>query len=158
MERLAAEDLLGPGGTRVIILTTFDLDDYVDRALRAGAAAFLLKTLTHEQLVAAVRSVAGGEAMLAPSTTRRLISRYLDHIPYRDPGAARRLDDLTARETDVLRSLARGRSNAEIAGELFITVHTVKTHVARLLAKTGARDRTQAVILAYDAGLVAPGA
>ena len=157
IDRLAARDLLGPGHTQVIVLTTFDLDQYVERALRAGAAAFLLKTLSHEQLAEAVRLVATGDALLAPSATRRLIARYLDRTPLRDPGAARRLAGLTDRETDVLGRLARGRSNAEIAAELYVSEHTVKTHVARILTKTGCRDRTQAVILAYDGGLATPG-
>lgn len=156
IERLAARDLLGPDRTQVIVLTTFDVDEYVDRALRAGAAAFLLKTLTHEQLAEAVHLVARGDALLAPSATRRLIARYLDRAPAPGPAAVRRLAGLTERELDVLRALAGGRSNAEIAAALFVTENTVKTHVARILTKTGARDRTQAVILAFDAGLVGP--
>jgi DNA-binding NarL/FixJ family response regulator len=158
LQRLAAADLIGPGRTQVVVLTTFDLDEYVDRALRAGAAAFLLKTLTHEQLTHAVRSVAAGDALLAPSATRRLLGRYLGHAGHLpDPAHTRRLADLTERETEVLRLLATGRSNAEIAAALVVTEHTVKTHVARILTKTGTRDRTQAVILAFDAGLVTPG-
>ncbi|GAA4658958.1 response regulator transcription factor [Kineococcus glutinatus] len=158
-ERLAAAGLLGPGRTQVVVLTTFDLDEYVDRALRAGAAAFLLKTLTHEQLRDAVRVVAAGEQLLAPAATRRLIGRYLARAAV-DPAvpaeAARRLSVLTERELGVLRLLAAGLSNAEIAATLVITEHTVKTHVARVLAKTGTRDRTQAVVLAFDARLVSP--
>jgi DNA-binding NarL/FixJ family response regulator len=157
VERLAAQGLIGPGRTQVLILTTFDLDEYVDRALRAGAVAFLLKTLTHEQLVEAVRLVVAGGALLAPDATRRLIARYAGRAASTSPAAVQRLDGLTGRELDVLRMLARGLSNVEIGGQLFITENTVKTHVARILTKTGARDRTQAVILAYDAGLVTPG-
>jgi DNA-binding NarL/FixJ family response regulator len=143
---------------RVLVLTTFDVDEYVYDALRAGASGFLLKDMRREELVDAVRVVAAGEALLAPSVTRRLIADVVGRgrpatVP-RDPA---RLARLTARETDTLRLVARGLSNAEIAAELFVTEHTVKTHVSSLLSKLGLRDRVQAVVLAYESGLVAPG-
>jgi DNA-binding NarL/FixJ family response regulator len=140
---------------RVLVLTTFDLDEYVFRAVRAGASGFLLKDAPREQLVTAVRTVARGEAMLAPAITRRLIERFLTRPT---PGAAApELSELSARELDVLRLLARGLSNAEIATELIIGEATAKTHVARIFAKLHLRDRAQAVVLAYECGLVEPG-
>jgi DNA-binding NarL/FixJ family response regulator len=139
---------------RVLVLTTFDLDEYVYDALRAGASGFLLKDMRREELVAAVRTVAAGEALLAPTVTRRLIADVLSRR-YQATEAAQ-LKTLTARETDTLRQVARGLSNAEIAAELFVTEHTVKTHVSNLLAKLGLRDRVQAVVLAYETGLVVP--
>jgi len=142
---------------RVLVLTTFDLDEYVYGALRAGASGFLLKDIRRQELVDAVRVVAAGEALLAPAVTRRLVADMVRRSPAGDPRMAARLGVLTARETDTLRHLARGLSNAEIAAELHVTLHTVKTHVSNLLAKLGLRDRVQAVVLAYETGLVVPG-
>ncbi|NOL41493.1 response regulator transcription factor [Kribbella sandramycini] len=143
------------GGPRVLILTTFDLDEYVYDALRAGASGFLLKRSSRDELINAVRVIAGGDALLAPPVTRRLIDRFAD--TRLDPTVAAGLDVLTAREREVLVLVAKGNSNAEIADELHLTEHTVKTHVSRMLSKLGLRDRVQAVILAYDAGLVTAG-
>jgi DNA-binding NarL/FixJ family response regulator len=146
-----------PAATRVLILTTFDLDEYVFDALRAGASGFLLKDVTAELLFEAVRVVAAGEALLAPGLTRRLISEF---AKTRRPAAASAplpLTGLTPRETEVLRLIAAGLSNTEIAGRLFVTEETVKTHVSRILAKLGLRDRTQAVVAAYESGLIVPG-
>jgi DNA-binding NarL/FixJ family response regulator len=137
---------------RVIVLTTFDLDEYVYAALRAGASGFLLKDAPEEQLGAAIRIAAEGGSTFAPSVTRRLIERFAGGEAPAPPS----LDELTPRELDVLRMLARGLSNHEIAGELVVSEHTVKTHVARVLGKLGLRDRVQAVILAYECGLVRP--
>jgi DNA-binding NarL/FixJ family response regulator len=145
----------GPTAPRVLILTTFDLDEYVYDALRAGASGFLLKRSSRDELINAVRVIAAGDALLAPPVTRRLIDRFAD--TRLDPAVADRLDILTAREREVLILVAKGNSNAEIAAGLHLTEHTVKTHVSRMLAKTGLRDRVQAVILAYDAGLVTAG-
>ena len=145
---------------RVLMLTTFDLDEYVYDALRAGASGFLLKNMRRQDLVHAVRVVAAGEALLAPTVTRRLIADVVGRShPAAVPQsvAATRLAGLSPRETDTLRQLARGLSNAEIAAELFVTEHTVKTHVSNLLAKLGLRDRVQAVVLAYESGLVVAG-
>lgn len=141
---------------RVLVLTTFDLDEYVFAALRVGASGFLLKDAPEEQLLSAIRVVSGGGSLFAPSVTRRLIERFASL----DNGAAPppALDELTSRELEVLRLLARGRSNAEIAAELVVSEHTVKTHVAHVLSKLDLRDRIQAVILAYECGLVRPGA
>jgi DNA-binding NarL/FixJ family response regulator len=141
-------------GPRVLILTTFDLDEYVFDALRAGASGFLLKDVTAERLFEAVRVVALGEALLAPSVTRRLIAEFTSS---RQPGAPVVLDGLTPRETSVLRLLAEGLSNVEIADRLVVTEETVKTHVSRVLSKLGLRDRTQAVVAAYESGLVVAG-
>jgi DNA-binding NarL/FixJ family response regulator len=140
---------------KVLILTTFDLDEYVFDALRAGASGFLLKDVTAERLFEAVRVVAAGEALLAPAITRRLISEF---ARIRPPSAATpaALGALTPRETEVLRLVAEGLSNPEIAGRLVVTEETVKTHVSRVLAKLGLRDRTQAVVTAYESGLVVP--
>jgi DNA-binding NarL/FixJ family response regulator len=153
----ATERIVAAGSTsRVLILTTFDLDEYVYDALRAGASGFLLKDAPREQLVAGVRIVAAGESLLAPPITRRLIERF---VAQPAPGA---LPDavaaLSEREREVLGLLARGLSNAEIAGILYVSDATVKTHVARLLAKLGVRDRMQAVVLAYETGFIRPGA
>jgi DNA-binding NarL/FixJ family response regulator len=143
------------GRTRVLILTTFDIDEYVYEALRAGASGFLLKDAGADQLVAGIRVVAQGDSLLAPSVTRRLIEQFAQRPP---PNARPdTVTELTARELEVLRLLARGLSNAEIAQELIIGDATVKTHVARLLQKLGLRDRVQAVVLAYESGLVQPG-
>ncbi|HMN98186.1 MAG TPA: response regulator transcription factor [Miltoncostaeaceae bacterium] len=150
--RAIVRDMTSP---RVLVLTTFDLDEYVFGALRAGASGFLLKDAPEDQLTSAIRVVAAGGSLFAPSVTRRLIEDFAR----RDAGrpAPPALDALTAREADVLRLIARGRSNQEIAGELVLSEHTVKTHVASILRKLGLRDRTQAVIAAYEAGLVRPG-
>ncbi|MDQ4027191.1 MAG: response regulator transcription factor [Actinomycetota bacterium] len=142
-------------GCRVLILTTFDLDDYVYESLRSGASGFLLKDAPPEDLVRAVRTVAAGEALLAPSVTRRLIQEFTTR-----PGplkAPKEIDFLTERELEVLKLIARGLSNAEIAERLYLGETTVKTHVGRVLMKLGLRDRVQAVVLAYESGLVQPG-
>jgi len=149
--------LAGAGNVpRIIMLTTFDLDEYVYAALAVGASGFLLKDVTPEHLVAAVRLVRAGDALLAPTITRRLVQRFAR----RDPEAVtlhRDLATLTPRESEVLRLLARGMSNAELAGTLHLSEATVKTHVARILGKLGLRDRAQAVVVAYETGLVSPG-
>jgi len=149
----------GPGdpGPRVLILTTFDLDEYVFDALRAGASGFLLKDVTAERLFDAVRVVAAGEALLAPAVTRRLISEFTRLRPVSGTPRSAVLNALTPRETEVLRLVAEGMSNPEIARRLVVTEETVKTHVSRILAKLGLRDRTQAVVAAYETGLVVPG-
>ena len=147
---------LADGGPRVLILTTFDLDEYVYDALCAGASGFLLKDVTAERLFEAVRVVAAGEALLAPTVTRRLISEFARLRPHAALPAADRLATLTPRETQVLRVVAEGLSNPEIAARLVVTEETVKTHVSRVLAKLGLRDRTQAVVTAYESGLVVP--
>jgi DNA-binding NarL/FixJ family response regulator len=141
---------------RILILTTFDLDEYVYDALRAGASGFLLKDVTAEHLFDAVRIVAAGEALLAPTVTRRLISEFARMRPSPQGRVGQTLDSLTARETEVLKLLAEGLSNLEIAARLVVTEETVKTHVSRILAKLGLRDRTQAVVAAYESGLVVP--
>jgi DNA-binding NarL/FixJ family response regulator len=146
----------GPDRPRVLMLTTFDLDDYVYEALRAGASGFLLKDATAAELVHAVRVVAAGEALLAPSVTRRLIADFARR-PHADPPPPTSLGTLTQRETEVLRLIARGLSNAEISEMLVIAEQTTKTHIGRILAKLDLRDRAQAVVLAYESGLVAPG-
>jgi DNA-binding NarL/FixJ family response regulator len=146
----------GADGTRVLILTTYDLDHYVYAALTAGASGFLLKDVTPEHLVASVRLVRSGDALLAPTITRRLIERFAP----RDEAKAtlhRDLSELTPRELEVLRLLATGLSNAELADRLTLSATTVKTHVARILSKLGLRDRVQAVVLAYETGLISPG-
>jgi len=141
---------------RVLMLTTFDLDEYVYDALRAGASGFLLKDVRPEQLADAVRVVAAGETLLAPAITRRLVEQYVRRArPGTTTPAA--LASLTERELEVLRLMARGRSNAEIAGELYLSEATVKSHVTRVFAKLSLRDRTQAVVMAYESGLVEPG-
>ncbi|MET8048993.1 MULTISPECIES: response regulator transcription factor [unclassified Streptosporangium] len=137
--------------TRALMITTFDLDDYVYDALSAGASGFLLKDVRVKDLVESVRVIARGDALLAPQVTRRLIAEFARQRPRSCPPA-----DLTPRELEVLRLIAKGQSNAEIAGELVVTEHTVKTHVARLLAKLGLRDRAQAIVYAYESGLVVP--
>jgi DNA-binding NarL/FixJ family response regulator len=151
--RIVAE--AGEHPAAVLMLTTFDLDDYVYDALRAGASGFLLKDVPPEELIAAVRIVAAGDALIAPGITKRLIEQFARSAPPGPPPAA--LTDLTAREREVLGLVARGLSNAEIAAELVLSDATVKTHVKRLLAKLGLRDRVQAVVLAYEAGIVTPG-
>jgi len=144
------------GEVRVLILTTFDLNEYVYEALRSGASGFLLKDAPAESLIAGIRVVADGEALLAPSITRRLIEEFARGSGPAAPPPG--LDELTPRELDVFKQVARGLSNAEIAGELVVSETTVKTHVARMLMKLGLRDRVQAVVLAYEAGIVTPGA
>jgi DNA-binding NarL/FixJ family response regulator len=155
----ATRQLTSPGSDRprIVILTTFDLDEYVYDALRAGASGFLLKDVTAEQLFHAVRVIAAGEALLAPTVTRRLISEFARQRPRTDSSHAAGLATLTPRETQVLRLVAEGLSNPEIAARLVLTEQTVKTHVSRVLAKLGLRDRTQAVVTAYETGLVVPG-
>nr|MBA2625496.1 response regulator transcription factor [Acidimicrobiia bacterium] len=155
----ATRRLAGPGVAdprRVIILTTFDLDEHVYEALRAGACGFLLKDAPPEELVAAVRVVAAGEALLAPSVTRRLIAEFTSW-PVAEEPRHRDLDALTEREREVLALVARGLSNAEVAAELLVGETTVKTHVGHVLMKLGLRDRVQAVVFAYEAGVVQPG-
>jgi DNA-binding NarL/FixJ family response regulator len=152
----AAVEENGPPAPRVLMLTTFDLDEYVYDALRAGASGFLLKDVPADQLADGVRLGAHGEALLAPSATRRLIQEFARTSPARrEPPPS--VGDLTPRELEVFRLIARGRSNAEIAAELFVGETTVKTHVTRILMKLGVRDRVQAVVLAYESGIVAPG-
>jgi DNA-binding NarL/FixJ family response regulator len=146
----------GTPPARVLMLTTFDLNEYVYEALRAGASGFLLKDVPPEQLAAGIRVVAQGEALLAPSITRRLIQEFAAATPT-PPAPPPGLDELTARELEVFRCVARGLSNAEIAAELVVSETTVKTHVARLLMKLGLRDRVQAVVLAYESGIAIPG-
>ena len=141
---------------RVLIVTTYELDEYVVEALRAGAAGFILKDTPPDQLVEAIRIVAAGESLLAPSVTRRLLESVIRRLPAPAP-ARPELDELTAREREILLLIARGCSNAEIAGTLFLSELTVKSHVSHLLSKLRLRDRVQAVILAYEAGLVTPG-
>jgi DNA-binding NarL/FixJ family response regulator len=141
--------------TRIIVLTTFDLDQYVYAALAAGASGFLIKDVSPEHLIAAVQLVRTGDALLAPSITRRLVERFAPRRAV-DAGPAHDLSSLTAREAEVLTLIARGLSNAELAAALTLSEATVKTHVARILAKLQLRDRVQAVVLAYEAGLVAP--
>ena len=151
--RLAVQ---GEKAPKVLVLTTFDLDDYVYQALRAGAAGFLLKDTPPRQLAEAVRTIAAGDSLLAPAVTKRLIERYVSRPP---GGTARRerFAELTERELEVLQLITRGLSNAEIGARLFLSEATVKTHVTRILTKLGVRDRVQAVVLAYETGLVQPG-
>jgi DNA-binding NarL/FixJ family response regulator len=151
--RITSSDREGEGVPRVLILTTFDLDDYVFEALRAGASGFALKSRPLEELLAAIRTVAGGEALLAPSVTLRLIAHFTGS-PRAPAKAPPGLDELTEREREVLSLVARGLSNAELAATLHVTLPTAKTHVSRILTKLGARDRTQLVVLAYESGLV----
>jgi DNA-binding NarL/FixJ family response regulator len=156
----ATRQLAGPGvphPTKVIILTTFDLDEYVVEALRAGASGFLLKDASATTLVEAIRVVARGEALLAPTVTRRLLDRFAPRLPAVDPLVTHNLTTLTERELEILKLIARGLSNQEIATRLFLAETTVKTHVSNLLAKLQLRDRIQAVVLAYDTGIVRPG-
>jgi DNA-binding NarL/FixJ family response regulator len=143
---------------RVLILTTFDLDEYVVEAVRAGASGFLLKDAPPEDLVTAIRIVANGDAIVAPSVTRRLLDRFATRLPsVRESAPPKGLAMLTERELEVLRHVARGLSNAEIAAELVVSETTIKTHVGNLLAKLGLRDRVQAVVFAYETGLIQPG-
>jgi DNA-binding NarL/FixJ family response regulator/class 3 adenylate cyclase len=155
----ATRQLLGAPGTttKVVMLTTFDMDEYVYEALSAGASGFLLKDVPPEQLVAGIQAVASGDALLAPSVTRRVIEEFVRRPPDSLRAPPERLGELTARELEVLKLIARGLSNAEIAKELFVSETTVKTHVAHVLMKLQLRDRVQAVVLAYESGLVQPG-
>ena len=155
----ATRELVRQGGARVLILTTFNLDEYVVEALRAGASGFLLKDVPATELVNAIRVVAAGDAVVAPAVTRRLLDRFAHRLPGAEETArpeSAALDSLTERELSVLRLVARGLSNGEIAAELVVTETTVKTHVHHLLTKLGLRDRVQLVVLAYEAGLVRP--
>ena len=154
LDGLAATRELARAGSpaRVLILTTFDLDEYVYEAMKGGASGFLLKDVDPPDLVHSVRVIARGDALLAPQVTRRLVERYM-HTRQEWP----QLAELTARERDVLLAIARGRSNAEIGAELYLSEGTVKTHVTRMLQKLGIRDRVQAVVVAYESGLVTPG-
>jgi DNA-binding NarL/FixJ family response regulator len=147
----------GNGDTKVVMLTTFDMDEYVYEAFRAGASGFLVKDVPPEQLIAGIRSVASGDALLAPSVTQRLIQEFVRRPPDGIRTPSPELSLLTAREVEVLEMVARGLSNGEIATELFVSETTVKTHVAHLLSKLGVRDRVQAVVFAYESGVVAPG-
>jgi DNA-binding NarL/FixJ family response regulator len=155
----ATRRLLGDDGSdaKVVMLTTFDMDEYVYDALRAGASGFLLKDVPPEQLVAGIRAVASGDALLAPSVTRRVIEEFVRRPPDSMRAAPPELAELTAREFEVLKLMARGLANAEIAKELFVSETTVKTHVAHVLMKLKLRDRVQAVVFAYESGLVLPG-
>jgi DNA-binding NarL/FixJ family response regulator len=156
----AARQITADGDSRILMLTTFDVDEYVYDALYAGASGFLLKDVRRDDLVHAVRVVAAGDSLLAPSVTRRLIADVTSRRPARAGGPAAapsaRLDALTPRERETLLLIARGASNAEIAARLYVTEHTVKTHVSNILMKLGLRDRVHAVIFAYDSGLVTP--
>jgi DNA-binding NarL/FixJ family response regulator len=143
--------------TRVLILTTFDADEHVVDAIRAGASGFLLKEVEPEGFIAAIRTVASGDALLAPSVTRRLLEQVRDRLPVHSAEGQAKLGELTEREVEVLRLVARGLSNREIADRLILAEPTVKTHVSRTLVKLGLRDRVQAVVLAYELGLVRPG-
>ncbi|VTR76241.1 response regulator [Cellulomonas hominis] len=167
LDGLAATERIVAAGTpehpapRIIVLTTFDLDEYVMSAIRAGASGFLLKDAPPEDMLAAIRTVHRGDAVIAPSSTRRLLEHLVTALPpeSRDAGPAEdALATLTDREREVLVLMARGRSNTEIGEDLFVAEATVKTHVGRILAKLGARDRVQAVVVAYETGLVVPGA
>jgi DNA-binding NarL/FixJ family response regulator len=156
----ATRRLLGDDGfdAKIVMLTTFEMDEYVYDALRAGASGFLLKDVPPEQLVAGIRAVASGDALLAPSVTRRVIEEFVRRPPDSVRTAPPELAELTAREAEVLKLIARGFSNAEIAKDLFVSETTVKTHVAHVLMKLRLRDRVQAVVYAYESGLVLPGA
>jgi DNA-binding NarL/FixJ family response regulator len=155
----ATRQLLSDGyDTKIVMLTTFDMDEYVYDALRAGASGFLLKDVPPEQLVAGIRAVATGDALLAPSVTRRVIAEFVSRPPSSVRTVSPELAELTPRELEVLKLIARGLANIEIAKELFVSETTVKTHVAHVLMKLKIRDRVQAVVLAYESGLVQPGA
>jgi DNA-binding NarL/FixJ family response regulator len=155
----ATRRLLSADGAdvRIVMLTTFDMDEYVYEALRAGASGFLLKDVPPEQLVAGIRVVASGDALLAPSVTRRVIEEFVRRPPDSVRKAPPEADELTERELEVLKLIARGLSNAEIAKELFVSDATVKTHVGRILMKLSLRDRVQAVVFAYESGIIQPG-
>lgn len=154
----ATRRILAEGAaTRIIMLTTFDMDEYIYEALRVGASGFLLKDVPPEQLIAGIRAVGSGDALLAPAITRRVIQEFVRRPPESLRTPPRQLDDLTPREIEVLKLLARGLSNAEIADELFVSETTVKTHVTRILMKLALRDRVKAVVFAYEHGIVEPG-
>ena len=153
--RITADPRLA--STRVLILTTFDLDEYVFESLRAGASGFLLKDTLPDDLLAAVRVVAAGDALLSPRVTRRLVEEFVQRSASPPTASQHQLDTLTPRETEVLAAVARGLSNSELAATLFMSQGTAKTHVSRLLTKLHARDRAQLVMIAYEAGVVAPG-
>ena len=146
----------GECSAKILMLTTFDMDEYVYESLRAGASGFLLKDVPPEQLVTGIRAVASGEALLAPSVTRRMIEEFVRRPPNAARPAPRELEQLTAREREVLVLMARGLSNAELAKEFVVSEATVKTHVAHVLAKLGLRDRVQAVVFAYESGVIRP--
>ena len=152
----ACAEITAASATRVIILTTFDLDEYVSAAIKAGASGFLLKDAPPEDLLHAIRTVHAGDAVISPTTTRRMLTRLAEALPH--PLEVPGLADLTDREREVLLLMARGLSNQEICAKLVVAEPTVKTHVGRVLAKLGARDRVQAVVIAYETGLVTPGA
>ncbi len=158
LDGLAATEqiLRQPDPPTIVVLTTFDQNEYIYRALRAGAAGFLLKDAPSSRLIAAVRAAATGDSLIEPSITQRLVERFAEPAPA--TGVPEQLAKLTARELDVLREITRGLSNAEIAAEMFVAETTVKTHVARILAKLGVRDRVQAVVVAYETGFVRSGA
>jgi DNA-binding NarL/FixJ family response regulator len=151
-QRITSEHARGDDRPRVIVVTTFEIDDYVYRSLAAGASGFLLKRASPEEIVDAIRAVASGDALPAPSSVREIVGRFADAST--DDAADRAVSDLTKRELDILTLVGRGLSNTEIAGELFLSVETVKSHVKRIYAKTGARDRAQLVIVAYETGIV----
>ncbi|GAB7110907.1 response regulator transcription factor [Streptomyces phaeofaciens JCM 4814] len=153
----ATRRIVGSGGrSRILVLTTFDLDEYAYDALRAGASGFLLKDALPEELVAGVRAVAAGDAVISPGLTRKLIDNFSDRLPGHSPQQQSRLADLTPREREVLTAMATGWTNGEIAERLHLAESTVKSHIGRILTKIDARDRVQAVIFAYDTGLVRP--
>ncbi|MEV0587814.1 response regulator transcription factor [Nonomuraea sp. NPDC050310] len=157
--RIVRDGAAGAHVPKVLVLTTFDLDEYIVEALRAGASGFLLKDVPPDELVQAIRVVADGDAIVAPSVTRRLLDRFAAKLPpASEQSTPARLDRLTERELEVLRLIARGMSNAEIAAKLVVSETTVKTHVGNVLTKLGLRDRVQAVVLAYETGLITPGA
>ncbi len=162
LDGVAATKIIGErsrrtgSGPKVIVLTTFDLDEHAFAALRAGAAGFLLKDTPPATLLSSIRTVHGGDAVIAPSTTKRLIERFVDEVPDPSPADADRLRELTEREREVLLEIAHGLSNSEIAAKFFLSEATVKTHVGRVLGKTGLRDRVALVVLAYQVGLVRP--
>ncbi|WP_067792460.1 response regulator [Actinomadura formosensis] len=153
----ATRRVVARSGPKVIILTTFDLDEYAFAALKAGAGGFLLKDAGPAQLIEAIKAVHSGDAVVAPSTTKRLLDRFAVHLPDAEEKAGGALETLTEREGEVLRLVARGMSNAEIAGRLYVSEATVKTHMGRILMKLGLRDRVQAVVFAYETGLVKSG-
>ena len=155
LDGIEATGLLAGEGAKVVILTTFERDDYIVGAVRAGASGFLVKNAPPEELVAAVRAVAAGDALLSPSVTRRVLDRMAEEVPD-SPEARERLSELTEREVEVLRLVAAGLSNGEIAGTLVLGEATIKTHVSNLLAKLHLRDRVQATVFAYESGLVRP--
>ncbi|SNS77919.1 response regulator transcription factor [Actinomadura mexicana] len=153
----ATRQVVARSGPKVVILTTFDLDEYAFAAIRAGAGGFMLKDAGPAQLIEAIKAVHSGDAVVAPSTTRRLLDRFAVHLPDAEEKAVGALESLTDRENEVLLLVARGMSNAEIAGRLYVSEATVKTHMGRILMKLGLRDRVQAVVFAYETGLVKSG-